>query len=104
MGTLSFHQQTWAPKENMTLANVSKKCQDNFGAILERAMELGINHIETARGYGSSELQYGPLLKKYDRSSYILQTKVPPKENSADFLTALTKSFSEWLLGDDGKI
>ena len=30
--------------------------QENLEAIIRRAFELGINHFETARGYGSSEL------------------------------------------------
>jgi hypothetical protein len=69
-------QQTWAPPENMTLDNVGKDCQDNFEAIVDRAMALGINHFETARGYGSSELQFGPVIKKFSREKFILQTKV----------------------------
>ena len=43
-------QQTWNPKEGTTLEDITKECQLNFQAILDRAMELGINHIETARG------------------------------------------------------
>ena len=39
-------------------------------------MQVGINHFETARMYGTSELQYGQALKKYNRADYILQTKV----------------------------
>jgi len=30
--------------------------QENLEATIRRAFELGINHFETARGYGSSEL------------------------------------------------
>lgn len=30
--------------------------QANLEATIRRALELGINHIETARGYGSSEM------------------------------------------------
>ena len=33
--------------------------QENLAATIHRALELGINHIETARGYGSSEMQLG---------------------------------------------
>ena len=36
--------------------------QANLEACLQRALELGINHIETARGYGTSEMQMGSLL------------------------------------------
>lgn len=43
-------QQTWAPKEGVTLEDINKDCQANFEKIVDRAMQLGINHFETARG------------------------------------------------------
>ncbi len=48
-------------------------------ATVHRAMELGINHYETARGYGNSEEILGRALKGFDRSSFILTTKITPK-------------------------
>ena len=36
--------------------------QANLEACIQRALELGINHIETARGYGTSEMQLGSIL------------------------------------------
>jgi predicted aldo/keto reductase-like oxidoreductase len=95
-------QLTWAPKADLTLADINKECHDNFAAILDRAMQLGINHIETARAYGTSEMQYGALLSKYPRDSYILQTKGAPKENCDEFVAILEKSFAELQLGIDG--
>jgi predicted aldo/keto reductase-like oxidoreductase len=58
---------------------------------------LGINHIETARGYGSSEMQIGQALKNIfargiKRDDLIIQTKVsamPPKA----FRAKLEESF-----------
>ncbi len=38
--------------------------QANLEATIHRALELGINHIETARGYGTSEMQLGRV-KRY---------------------------------------
>jgi hypothetical protein len=93
-------QETWAPKAGFSLEDVNKEVQLNFEACIKRSMELGINHFETARGYGSSELQYGPILKKYPRSSYILQTKVLPMESQADFRKTVEESFTK--LGLDG--
>jgi len=46
-------QQTWQPAEGFSMADVTAECQYNFEAIIARALELGINHIETAKGYGS---------------------------------------------------
>ena len=34
----------------------------NFVAVIRRALALGITHFETARGYGSSELQFAAAL------------------------------------------
>jgi predicted aldo/keto reductase-like oxidoreductase len=60
--------------------------QSNLEAIIDRALELGINHIETARGYGTSEMQLGPILSRYPREKLIVQTKVSPKENPQEFI------------------
>ena len=43
--------------------------------------------------YGTSEIQYGEILKDYPRDSYILQTKVAPKENVDKFRASLEASF-----------
>ena len=37
----------------------------NLEATIRRAVDLGINHIETARGYGSSEMQLGRILQRF---------------------------------------
>ena len=60
-------QQSWGrgdATDITAMSSVDPDCQSNFVAILERALELGINHFETARGYGCSELQYGDALKE----------------------------------------
>src|SRR5262245_28486591 len=68
-----FKWQDVAP-EDIPPAN-----QDNVEAVIRRALELGINHIETARGYGSSEMQLGRILPRLRRERLIVQTKVAPK-------------------------
>ena len=47
---------------------------------LLKALDLGINHLETAQGYGDSELYLGRALTKLaiDRSSIYITTKIPP--------------------------
>lgn len=45
---------------------------------VNRAIELGINHIETARGYGKSEEFLGLALKGIERDRFFLTTKLPP--------------------------
>jgi predicted aldo/keto reductase-like oxidoreductase len=66
--------------------------QANLEATIHRAFELGINHIETARGYGSSEMQLGNVLPKLPREKLIVQTKVGPKENPKEFLATFDTS------------
>ncbi|HEX8373305.1 MAG TPA: aldo/keto reductase [Chthoniobacterales bacterium] len=60
--------------------------QTNLEAVIHRALELGINHIETARGYGSSEMQLGLLLPSLDREKLIVQTKIGPQESREKFM------------------
>ncbi len=76
-------QHKWSdvdPKE------VPTSNQENLRNVIDRALELGINHIETARGYGSSEMQLGWILPKLSRERLIVQTKVAPTEDPAEFI------------------
>lgn len=66
--------------------------QANLEACIHRAVELGINHIETARGYGTSEMQLGNVLPKLPREKIIVQTKVAPKATVAEFLETFETS------------
>jgi len=59
--------------------------QKNLEACVLRAFELGINHFETARGYGTSERQLGKFLHRLDRKQIIVQSKGAPKENPVEF-------------------
>ncbi|HPY31785.1 MAG TPA: aldo/keto reductase [Verrucomicrobiota bacterium] len=60
--------------------------QANLEACVHRALELGINHLETARGYGTSEMQLGRLLPTLPREKLIIQTKVEPQATAQAFL------------------
>jgi len=44
------YQQSWKTGDP-----VSDENQANLEACIRRSVELGINHMETARGYGTSE-------------------------------------------------
>ncbi len=59
--------------------------QANLEACIHRALELGINHIETARGYGTSEMQLGWVLPQLPRDKMIVQTKVAPMATAREF-------------------
>ncbi len=83
-----FKWQDVDPKE------IPRADQENLEATIHRAVELGINHIETARGYGSSEMQLGAVLPTLPRDQIIVQTKVAPMEDPAEFLRTFDKSMN----------
>ena len=91
-------QMEWGPRIT-TMNQVGSDCQDNLVAILKHAFEMGINHIETARGYGCSELQLGVALEQLmvsgviERKDFILQTKLGASANPDDFRKGLEASF-----------
>jgi predicted aldo/keto reductase-like oxidoreductase len=66
--------------------------QRNLEATILRALELGVNHLETARGYGSSEMQLGWILPKLPREKMIVQTKIAPFASPKEFLATFEKS------------
>lgn len=59
--------------------------QANLEATIRKAVEVGINHIETARGYGTSEMQLGRILPQFPRKKLIVQTKVNPTADAKEF-------------------
>src|SRR4030095_10850743 len=78
--------------QDVSLQEMPADNQANLEATIHRAIELGINHIETARGYGSSEMQLGRVLPPMPRDKIIVQTKVVPKENPKEFLRTFDTS------------
>lgn len=85
------YQQTWGQIEADA---VEPDNQANLEATIHRALEVGINHIETARDYGSSEMQLGWVLPTLPREQLIVQTKVGPTEDAREFEERFEKSFS----------
>jgi hypothetical protein len=68
--------------------------QANVEATIHRAVQLGINHFETARGYGTSEMQLGRVLPELPRDKIIVQTKIAPQENAGEFLKIFERSMN----------
>lgn len=83
------YQQSW---DDIAPETVDEKGQMNLEATILRALELGINHIETARGYGSSEMQLGWILPRLPREKMIVQTKIMPTASPKEFLETFDKS------------
>jgi uncharacterized protein len=80
--------------DDVTPDKIPADNQANLEACIHRAVELGINHIETARGYGTSEMQLGNVLPKLPREKLIVQTKVSPKATAAEFLKTFETSMA----------
>ena len=93
-------QQTWG-QNIKDMDEINARGQENLLAILKHSIyNLGMNHIECARSYGSSELQLGAALqqlfqedKDLKREDLIIQTKVGAM-NPKDFRATLEKSFA----------
>lgn len=90
------YQYKW---QDVDPSEVPADNQANLEACIRRAVELGIHHIETARHYGSSEMQLGPVLAQFPREKLIVQTKVPPFANPDDFLREFETSMKYLRLG-----
>ena len=83
------YQHKW---DDIKPADVPEDGQRNLEATILRSLELGINHIETARGYGSSEMQLGWILPRLPREKMIVQTKVAPFATAAEFTATFETS------------
>lgn len=84
------YQDGWKDKP---LDEVDDENQKNLEATIHRSVEVGIHHIETARGYGCSERQLGLVLPGFPRDELIVQTKIGPDDDPAVF----TQHFEESL-------
>lgn len=73
--------------------------QDNATVVVQRAVELGINHLETARGYGTSEGMLGRALPTIDRSKVYITTKIGVKATYDEFMRDFETSMK--LIGVD---
>ncbi len=81
-GSMRF-QTSWQREDAVTSESIA-----NLETIVARAIALGINHFETAWGYGTSEEELGHVLPHYNRSDLIVQTKVIPKGGCKDTFLA----------------
>ncbi|MGB3200971.1 MAG: aldo/keto reductase [Nodosilinea sp.] len=64
-----------------------------FCATLSAGVALGINHIETAQGYGTSERWLGNFLKGNTPDNLVITTKIPPQPDAATMAQRLEESF-----------
>ncbi len=81
LGGMRYHQ-SWSKPYDEVPAKMIDECRD----AVRRALELGLNHIETAYGYGRSERCLGIVLNQelgVPRDQYFFMTKSTPKDGEA---------------------
>ena len=66
----------------------------NFQQTLHSAIALGINHIETASGYGKSEEYLGNCLQELPREKLYITTKLPPTPDAGEMRRLLERSLT----------
>jgi hypothetical protein len=110
LGCMRF-QQSWnrSGPNVKDMSQVSDECQDNLINIIRYAVHCGMNHIETALGYGSSELQIGHALKVLMEEEYggikredlIIQTKgfISKNMSKADFKRSIEEQIERLGVG-----
>ncbi len=90
------YQQSW---DDLDADKIEAASHKNVESCIRRALEYGINHIETARGYGTSEKQLGRILPKLPCGEIIVQTKIGPKKCGDEFMRVFETSLSNLGLG-----
>lgn len=85
------YQQDW---KDLPESEITAESTAHVGACISAGLACGLNHIETARGYGSSEAQLGQVLPAFRREDYILQTKIGIRDNREDFIESFETSMS----------
>jgi hypothetical protein len=85
------YQYKW---QDLSWGEIPPESQHNLEATLRQAFAVGINHIETARGYGTSEMQLGQILSKLPREQLIVQTKISPNADPQAFQQNFEKSLA----------
>jgi len=85
------YQQSWS---DLPAEEITAESQAHLRGVLEAAVAAGFHHIETARGYGTSERQLGVVLPQVPDPRRILQTKVAPEADPERFEAQLALSFA----------
>ncbi|KGF94385.1 Aldo/keto reductase family [Prochlorococcus marinus str. MIT 9123] len=91
LGGMRF-QKSW---DQLDFADISNEEQNKVENILNLASKYGINHVETAKYYGTSEFQLGMCFENTKKIPNIIQTKIPPNSDpkifERDVMTSIEK-------------
>lgn len=99
-------QKTWVP-DNLPISSskssvLNHPSQGNLLQLLRLCFKMGINHFETARFYGTSEMQFSDALwtlmenGEIKREDFILQTKIPVTESRAKWEELFEQSWNHF--------
>ena len=91
LGGMRF-QKSW---DQLEFSKISLKEQKKVENILTLANKYGLSHIETAKYYGTSEVQLGKAFKTIKKVPEIIQTKIPPHSDPAIFEKDLMSSMEK---------
>ncbi len=91
LGGMRF-QKSW---EELKFSEISEKEQNKVENILNLANQFGFKHIETAKYYGTSEIQLGMAFRSTNKTPKIIQTKIPPNSDPKLFESELLNSFEK---------
>ena len=91
LGGMRF-QKSW---DQLDFSEISSEEQNKVENILNLANKYGLSHVETAKYYGTSELQLGIGFKNIKKIPKIIQTKIPPNRDPKLFEAELMKSFEK---------
>ena len=85
-------QKSW---DQLDFSEISSEEQNKVENILNLANKYGLSHVETAKYYGTSEVQLGMGFKNTNKIPNIIQTKIPPNSDPTifekDVITSIEK-------------
>jgi hypothetical protein len=91
LGGMRF-QKSW---DQLDFSEISYQEQNKVENILKLANKYGLSHVETAKYYGTSEVQLGMSFQNTKEIPNIIQTKIPPNSNpeifERDVMTSIEK-------------
>ena len=91
LGGMRF-QKSWDP---LDYSEISYEEQNKVEKILNLASKYGLTHVETAKYYGTSEVQLGMGFENTKNIPNIVQTKIPPNTDQKifknDVITSIEK-------------
>jgi len=91
LGGMRF-QKSW---DQLDFDEISYEEQNKLENILNLAKKYGLSHVETAKYYGTSELQLGMAFKNSEQIPNIIQTKIPPNSDPKIFQRDVMTSFEK---------